>query len=85
LVADADGKEQREGGVMKQKPEFALAKKLPGTSQMERVRAARAILHSRAGSEALAFQGFMAIFHPEVSTDVVRDAAREISDRERRR
>jgi hypothetical protein len=66
---------------MKQKPEFELAKKIPGPSQMERVRAARAILNGRQGSEALAFQGFMAIFHPEVSADAVRDAAREIRDR----
>ncbi len=70
---------------MKTKPEFTLARKLPGTSQMDRVRAARAILHSRSGSEALAFQGFMAIFHPEVSAAAVRDAAREIRDRERNR
>lgn len=47
------------------KPEFEIAKRLPGQSQMERVRAAREIINGR-GSEIFALQGFMALFHPEV-------------------
>lgn len=65
------------------KPEFELAKKLPGRSQMERVRAARAIINGRRGSEALALEGFMAIFHPEFPAAKMRDMVREVRDRER--
>jgi len=36
-----------------------------GLSQMARVRAAREMIHAR-GSEVLALQGFMALFHREV-------------------
>lgn len=57
------------------KPEFELAKKLPGPSQIERVRAARCILNARGpigGSEQSALRAFMDIFHPEVSQDRVR-------------
>ncbi len=66
---------------MKKRADIELAKRLPGVSQMERVRAVRAILHSHLGSEALAFQGFMAIFHPECPEAVVRQAAQEIRER----
>ena len=66
------------------KPEFELAKKLPGESQLERVRAARAMIHSSAGNEAMAFRGFMDIFHPEVPKEAVEDAAREIHERSQR-
>lgn len=65
------------------KPEFKLAKKLPGVSQLERVRAARAILHSRAGTEALALQGFMAIFHPDYPEEKVREIVRDVRERGR--
>lgn len=44
-----------------------LAKKLPGNSQMERVRAALAIIdaqHSAARQERMKLAAFMAIFHP---------------------
>jgi hypothetical protein len=47
------------------KPEFALARQIPGTSQLERVRAAREILNSRLDSERNRMAAFLAIFHPE--------------------
>lgn len=65
------------------KTEFELAKELPGRSQMERVKAARAILHSRQGSEALALHAFMAIFHPKFPADKTRDMVRDVRKRER--
>lgn len=66
---------------MKQKPEFELAKRLPGPSQMERVRAARAILNASGpigGSECSALRAFMDIFHPEVSQDRVRNIVADL-------
>jgi hypothetical protein len=51
------------------KPEYELAKKRPGTSQLARVRAARAIIESRDGSEAMALRGFLTILHPEISEE----------------
>lgn len=58
--------------------ERELAKRLPGPSQIERVRAARAIIHSRSGSEAMALRGFMAIFHPKTPEHVVSDMVRDL-------
>ncbi len=65
------------------KPEFKLARKLPGYSQMERVRAARAMLHSHAGGEAMALHAFMAIFHPDFPADKTREMVRDVRDRNR--
>lgn len=45
------------------------ARKLKRPSQMERARAARAIIDAKRGSEELALEGFMAIFHPEYAAD----------------
>lgn len=70
---------------LKTKPEFELAKRLPGASQIERVRAARAMIHSRRGSESMALFAFMDIFHSGYDPDKVRDMARDLRDRERRR
>ena len=65
-----------------QRPDFELAKKLLGPSQMTRVRAAREIIHSyRGNAEALALFGFMAIFHPEVPEATVREMCRDRRDR----
>lgn len=63
------------------KPEFALAKKLKGPSQMERVRAARAMLHSIRGSEGMGLRAFMAIFHPDYPEDKMRELERDVRDR----
>lgn len=66
------------------KPEFELAKKLKGPSQMERVRAARALINGRHGdSEALALEGFLAIFHPEMKADKVRELVSDVRTRKR--
>lgn len=55
-----------------------LARKLPGPSQMQRVRAARAILQSnRNFSQATEVRAFMAIFHPEYPEEKLRDLVRE--------
>lgn len=64
---------------MKKKPEFELAKRLPGRSQLERVRAARSFLHSTMGTETRALRAFMDIFHPEVSQDRVRDLVADLT------
>lgn len=63
------------------KPEFELARKLKGPSQIERVRAARAILNGRRGSEALALEAFMAIFHPEFSAEKTREMVSDVRRR----
>lgn len=63
------------------KKEIKLARKLPGKSQLERVRAARAMLHSSHGSEAMALHAFMGIFHPEFPQDKVREMARAARER----
>lgn len=59
------------------KPEFELAKKLKGPSQMERVIAARAIINGSRSSqehiEEMEFLAFMSIFHPEYSDQQVRE------------
>lgn len=48
--------------------DFDLAKRLPGTSQMERVKAARAMLDgTRQFSRRTEVAAFLAIFHPELS------------------
>lgn len=68
---------------MKLKPEFELAKKLPGYSQMDRVRAARAYLN-QAGSRDpgrqadMELHAFMALFHPEIPTQTVREMSRDM-------
>jgi len=68
---------------MKSKPEFELAKKLTGRSQMDRVRAARAYLN-QAGPQGydrqvdLELHAFMALFHPEFPTDKVREMSRDM-------
>ena len=62
------------------KPEYELAKKLEGPSQMARVRAARAIIESARGqrqADNLALRGFMAIFHPDYPEDKLRELARK--------
>lgn len=66
------------------KPEFELAKKLPGTSQIERVRAARAMLHSTAGSETMALRAFMSIFHPECPQERVSELVRDLKEQGKR-
>lgn len=63
--------------------DFELAKTLPGPSQLERVRAARAIIQGR-GSEVLALQGFMAILHPEVGADRVRELVADLKHQGKR-
>lgn len=63
------------------KKEVALARGIKGPSQIERVRAARAIINSRSGSEAMALHAFMTIFHPEVPIEKVKDMARDLRDR----
>ena len=66
------------------KPEFELAKKLKGPSQLDRVRAARAIIDAQQNgrqSESLALAGFMAIFHPDFPEDKVRDMCRDLRNR----
>jgi hypothetical protein len=63
---------------MKMKPEYKLAKRLPGVSQMERVRAARAMLDTRAGTEATKLHAFMAIFHPTYPEEKVRELVRDL-------
>lgn len=73
------------GETMKAKPEFELAKRFKGPSQMERVRAARALINGRhSDSEALALRGFLAIFHPEMSDDKVRELVRDVRDQRQR-
>lgn len=72
---------------MKQmKPEFELAKKLKGPSQLERVKAARCIINgSRASQERIEdmeLWAFMSIFHPEYPPEKVRELA---WDRKRKR
>jgi hypothetical protein len=64
--------------MTKLKPEFELAKRLKGPSQMDRVHAARAMLHSTMGSETMALRAFMDIFHPEVSQDRVRELVNDL-------
>lgn len=55
---------------MKQPPEHLLAKKLKGPSQLERVRAARAMLDTkRGGSESMKMAAFLDIFHPDISDE----------------
>lgn len=63
--------------------EVALARKLPGPSQMERVRAARDLINGR-GSEVLALQGFMAIFHPEVPRQRVMEMVYDLKEQGKR-
>jgi hypothetical protein len=52
---------------------------------MDRVRAARAILHSRSGTEALALEGFMAIFHPDFDPHLKLAMVSDVRERERAR
>lgn len=68
---------------MKQRPEFALARKLAGPSQLERVRAARAILDGQRSSEALALEAFLAIFHPEMKNARRRELVGDVRQRTR--
>lgn len=51
------------------KPEFKLAKRMKGPSQIERVRAARAILNGTHTSEKLVLSAFIDILHPEISDE----------------
>ena len=52
------------------RPDFELAKQLPGASQLERVRAARGMLATqRFGTERHGLAAFIAIFHPEKDID----------------
>lgn len=67
------------------KPEYTLAKKLPGASQMERVRAARSILQDGTRqSETMALRAFMDIFHPETSQDRVRELVNDLKEQGKR-
>jgi hypothetical protein len=66
------------------KPEFKLARSLPGHSQIERVRAARAILNGRSGSEAMALYAFMAIFHPDYPPQKVTRMVNDVRERNAR-
>lgn len=67
------------------KPEFELAKKIKGPSQLERVKAARAFINGcRAPQERIEdmeLHAFMAIFHPEYPVQKVREMS---WDRKRR-
>jgi hypothetical protein len=65
--------------------EKKLARKMRGPSQLERVRAARALLMGTAGSEALALDGFLAIFHPEMKDSVRKGLIADVAARERAR
>lgn len=67
--------------MQKVKPEYELARRIKGHSQIERVQAARAILHSTIGNEGLALLAFMAIFHPEYPDGKVRELVRDVRDR----
>lgn len=60
------------------KPEYELAKRLPGYSQLDRVRAARSILHSTRGSETMALRAFMDIFHPDVSSSAIQELVADL-------
>lgn len=62
----------------------AMKKKSNRTSQMDRARAARAIVEATQ-DEGTALAGFMAIFHPEVKDDKVRELVRDARDRQRGR
>lgn len=69
----------------KLKPEFELAKHLPGRSQMERVIAARAYINQagpRDGDKQaeMELHAFMAIFHPEYSDAQVKEMSRDMRD-----
>ena len=55
-------------------------RKLKERSQMERARAARAIL----SSEVSALHAFMAIFHPDISQDKVRELAADLKEQGKR-
>lgn len=66
------------------RPEFELAKKLPGTSQIERVRAARAMLQSNAGTETMALRAFMDIFHPGCPEKRVDEMVRDLKEQGKR-
>ena len=66
--------------MKKNKLEFEIAKQLPGKSQLDRVRAARAMIHSNRGSETMALHAFMAIFHPKVSQAAVRELIQDLKD-----
>lgn len=63
------------------KPEFELAKKLKGPSQIERVKAARTFINNAVGNqdraEDLELHAFMAIFHPEYPVEKVRRMVRD--------
>lgn len=63
--------------------ETKLARRIKGPSQMERVRAARAIIQAR-NSETLALEGFMAIFHPEVPITKVKELVSDLRDQGKR-
>lgn len=65
------------------KPEFKLAKKIKGPSQLERVRAARAMLDGTRGSDGLALEAFMAIFHPDYPADKRRSMVADVRARRR--
>ena len=65
------------------KPEFKLAKTLKGPSQIERVRAARAML-STMRSRGAELEAFMAIFHPDYPDAKRRELVADVRDRERR-
>lgn len=62
----------------------ALARKLPGHSQMERVRAAEAMLHGTRGSETMALRAFMSIFHADVSQDRVQEIVCDMKEQGKR-
>jgi hypothetical protein len=61
-------------------PEFDLAKRLPDKSQLERVRAARAILNGTRGTERAALHAFMSIFHPDYPPDKLRSLMKDRGD-----
>lgn len=65
------------------KEERDLARQLPGPSQLERVRAARAIIDAHRGpaAERLALRGFMAIFHPNYPEAKLRELLSGLSGR----
>jgi len=65
----------------KLRADFELAKRLPGHSQVERVRAARALLDgSRRFSKATEVRAFMSIFHPDYPEEKLMRLLSDVKD-----
>lgn len=59
------------------KEERDLARRLPGVSQMDRVRAARAMIEAT-GSEQQMLSAFLSIFHPRMSENRKRELIQSV-------